>query len=173
MSDSNVVVAVYNAHTEAEKAIKELQEVGFDMKKLSIVGKDYHTEEHVVGFYNTGDRMKFWGKLGAFWGGLSGLLFGGLFLVPGIGHVMILGPLAGWIVGALESAAIAGGLSAIGGGLVSLGIPRNSVLQYETAIKAGKFLVIVHGTPEEAARARKVFRTAGAAALDLHQPAAA
>jgi hypothetical protein len=49
------------------------------MKKLCIVGKGYHTEEDVVDYYNTGDRMKKWGKLGAFWGGLWGLLFGSAF----------------------------------------------------------------------------------------------
>jgi hypothetical protein len=69
MAKSNAVVGVYNTHTEAEAAVKELQHAGFDMKKLSIVGKDYQTEEHVIGFYNAGDRMKFWGKQGAFWGG--------------------------------------------------------------------------------------------------------
>ena len=42
------------------------------MKMLSIVGKDYHTEEHVVGYYTTGDRMLYWGKPGAFWGGFWG-----------------------------------------------------------------------------------------------------
>jgi len=52
--------------------VKELQRSGFDMKKMSIVGKDYHTDEHVVGYYNTGDRMKYWGKLGAFWVGCGG-----------------------------------------------------------------------------------------------------
>ena len=56
------------------------------MKKLSIVGKDYHTEENVVGYYTTGDRMKYWGKLGAFWGGFWGMLFGSAFFwLPGIG----------------------------------------------------------------------------------------
>ena len=68
MSKKNVTVAICNTHTEAEQAVKELQKSGYDMKKLSIVGKDYHTEEDVVGYYNTGDRMKKWGKLGAFWG---------------------------------------------------------------------------------------------------------
>ena len=57
MSEKNAVVAVYNTHVEAEGAVKELQKSGFDMKKLSIVGKDYHTEEHVTGYYNAGDRM--------------------------------------------------------------------------------------------------------------------
>jgi len=79
MSDKNSVVAFFESHDRAEDAIRELQKSGFDMKKLSIVGKDYHTEEHVVGYYTTGDRMKYWGKLGAFWGGFWGLLFGSAF----------------------------------------------------------------------------------------------
>ena len=157
MAKKNVVVAVYKSHQEAEAAIKGLQQIGFNMKNLSIVGKDYHTEEHVLGFYNTGDRVKYWGKLGVFWGGLFGLLFGSaLFFVPGIGHVMVLGPVAAWIIGALENAVVVGGLSALGAGLFSIGIPKDSILQYETAVKADKFLVIAHGTAEEAEKARKV-----------------
>ena len=71
------------------------------MKKLSIVGKDYHTEEHVVGYYTTGNRMLYWGKIGAFWGGFWGLLFGaGFFWVPGIGQLLAAGPIVAWIVGA-------------------------------------------------------------------------
>jgi hypothetical protein len=46
------------------------------MPTLSLVGKDSHTVEHVIGYYNAGDRMQFWGKLGALWGGWWGLLFG-------------------------------------------------------------------------------------------------
>ena len=102
MQKMNTVVAVYGTHPQAEEALRAFQHTGFDMKKLSIVGKDYHTEEHVIGFYNAGDRMKFWGKRGAFWGTFWGMLFGSaLFLIPGVGHLMVLGPLAGWIVGAL------------------------------------------------------------------------
>ena len=84
------------------------------MKKLSIVGRDYHTDEHVVGYYNAGDRVMYWGTLGAFWGGLWGILFGSaFFLVPGIGPLLVAGPLAMWIVGALEGAIVVGGLSAL------------------------------------------------------------
>ena len=75
MSEQNAVVAIYASHVEAEAAVKELQRGGIDMHSLSIVGKDSHTDEHVVGYYNTGDRMKYWGKTGAFWGGFWGLLF--------------------------------------------------------------------------------------------------
>ena len=62
MSETNSVVAIYDSHSQAEEAVKKLQKSGIDMKKLSIVGKDYHTEEQVVGYYNTGDRMKAWGS---------------------------------------------------------------------------------------------------------------
>ena len=71
-SKTNSVVAVFDTHDQAEAAIKKLQKDGFDMKQLSIVGKDIHTEEHVVGYYNAGDRMLYWGKQGAYWGGFWG-----------------------------------------------------------------------------------------------------
>ena len=143
MPGTNAVVAIYDSHSQAEEAVKELQRSGIDMKKLSIVGRDYHTEEHVVGYYNTGDHMKYWGKLGAFWGGIWGMLFGAAFFaIPGIGPVLVAGPLVAWIVGALEGAVVVGGLGAVGAGLYSIGIPKDSVVKYESAIKSDKFLVL-------------------------------
>jgi hypothetical protein len=160
MTDTNAVIAVYDKHSAAEDAVKELQKSGFDMKKLSVVGKDYHTDEQVVGYYNAGDRMKYWGKWGAFWGGFWGLLFGAAFFwVPAIGPVLVGGPLAAWIVAALENAVVVGGLSAIGAGLYSIGIPKDSIVTYETAIKAGQYLVVAHGTSSEAAKARNILST--------------
>jgi len=87
MTDTNATIAVYNTHSAAENGVKELQKSGFDMKKLSVVGKDFHTDQQVIGYYNAGDRMKYWGKMGAFWGGLWGLLFGAAFFwVPAVAH---------------------------------------------------------------------------------------
>jgi hypothetical protein len=135
MPDTNAVVAIYNTHTEAEEAVRELQRSGFDMTQLSIVGKDYHTEDHVVGYYTTGDRMKAWGKMGA-----------------------------------LEGAVVVGGASALGAGLASMGIPRDSIVKYETAIKADKFLLLAHGTPEQVGRAKSILeRTSTAEAAAVHQ----
>ena len=160
MTDTNAVIAVYDTHAAADDAVKELQKGGFDMKKLSVVGKDYHTDEQVVGYYNAGERMKHWGKLGAFWGGLWGLLFGAAFFwVPGIGPVLVGGPLVAWIIAALEGAAVVGGLSAIGAGLYSLGIPKDSIVLYEAAVKAGNYVVVAHGTADEAAKARNILST--------------
>jgi hypothetical protein len=160
MTDTNAVIAVYQDHSAAEHAVKALQKSGFDLTKLSIVGKDYHTAEQVVGYYNAGDRMKYWGKQGAFWGGFWGLLFGAAFFwVPALGPVLVGGPLAALIVAGLEDAVVVGGLSAIGAGLFSLGIPKDSIVTYETAIKAGEYLVVAHGTSAEVAKARSILST--------------
>ena len=173
MNDPNNVVAVYNSHTEAEEAVAKLSAASFDITKISIIGKDYHTEEKVVGYYSTGDRMKSWGGLGAFWGGIWGLLFGaGFFLVPGIGPVLVAGPFLAALIGALESAVVVGGLSAVAAGLVSLGIPKESAVKYEAEIKADKFVLIVLGTAEELERARSILAGTSPISIEKHEVAA-
>jgi uncharacterized membrane protein len=169
MEIADTVIAVFADHQAAEDAVKKLTESGFEMKHLSVVGKGYHTDEKVVGFYNMGDRVKFWGTRGAFWGGLWGLFFGGLFLtIPVVGHVVVLGYLAATAFSAVEGAVLTGGLSALGATLYSIGIPKDSVLQYETAIKADDFLVMAHGTADEMARAKSILGTSNPSSLTLH-----
>jgi hypothetical protein len=147
-----------------------LAEAGIDIKHLSVVGKGYHTDEKVMGFYNAGDRIKFWGKRGAFWGGLWGWLFGALFMtIPFVGHVIVLGYLASLVLSAIEGAVVVGGLSALGATLYSTGIPKDTVVAYETAVKSDSFLVMAHGPAEEVTRAREVLRTFNPSRLDLHE----
>jgi hypothetical protein len=147
-SKENSVVAVYALHSGAENAVNQLKKSGFNIKKLAIVGQGYHTEDQVIGYYTTGDRMKHWGKMGAFWGGLWGMLVGSaVFLIPGVGPVMVAGSAVAWIVAALEGAVAVGGLSALGAGLFSIGIPKDRALKYESSVKAGKFVLIARGTP--------------------------
>ncbi len=157
MNSNHSVAAIYDTHVQAEHAIKELQKAGVDMKSLSIVGKDTHTDEHVVGYYTAGDRMKYWGGLGAFWGGFWGLLFGsGVFFIPAFGPILAAGPIVAWIIAGLEGAVVVGGVSAIGAGLVSLGIPKDSVLKYDVALKTDKYVLVVHGTPEQVEKAKDI-----------------
>jgi hypothetical protein len=163
------VVAVFTDHPAAEAAVKKLADSGFEMKHLSVVGKGYHTDEKVVGFYNTSDRVKFWGTRGAFWGGLWGLFFGGLFLtIPVVGHVVVVGYLAAIAVSAIETAVLTGGISAIGAALYSIGVPKDSVLQYETAIKADGFLVMAHGGSDEVARAKAILGSSNPSSLAVY-----
>ena len=169
MSATNSVVAVYDTHEQAEMAIMALQHSGVDMKSLSIAGKNTHTDEHVVGYYNTGDRMKYWGSIGAFWGGLWGLLFGSAaFAIPGLGPVVVAGPLVGWIVSGLEGALTVGGVSAIGAAIVSIGIPKDSVIKYDTALKTDKYLLIVHGSRNAVYSARLILGRTDCGACGVH-----
>jgi len=148
---------VFNTHVEAEAAIRLLSNSGFDMKKLSLVGKGYHSEEHPVGFYTVGDRIKSWGGIGAFWGAIWSLLFGpAVIFLPGFGLIAMAGPLVTILVGALEGAAIVGGVSALGAALTQIGVPKDQVIKYETALKADKFVLVAHGSAEELAKARSV-----------------
>jgi hypothetical protein len=157
MSKENAIIAVYETHGQAEATVKELERSGYDMKKLSILGKGYHMEEYPVGFYTTGDRMKSWGGTGAFWGGLWGLLFGAAFFwIPGIGPIAAAGPIVHLLAGAIEGAALVGGFSALGAALVGLGVPKKSVLKYEKELKAEKYILIAHGNTSEVEQAREI-----------------
>ena len=163
------IVAVFPDHIGAENAIKRLSEGGFDISQLSVVGKGYHLDEQVIGFYNQGDRIRFWGTRGAFWGGLWSLFFGGVFLaVPVVGPVMVLGYLAATAVAVLEGAVLVGGISAFAAALYGLGIPKNSVIQYEAAIATDSFLVMAHDTPDRIAHARALLADSGASSIDVH-----
>jgi uncharacterized membrane protein len=169
MSTQNSVVAIYHTHTDADRAVKELQRGGIDMHKLSIIGKGYHTDDQVVGYYNAGDRMKYWGKVGAFWGGFWGLLFGSaLFIIPGLGPILAAGPIVAWIVAGLEGAVEVGALGALGAGLYSIGIPKDSIVKYETALKTDQFLLIAHGTAAEVSKAKDIIESTHPSYCTLH-----
>jgi hypothetical protein len=169
MPATNSVVAIYDTHEQTEMAIKELQSAGVDMKSLSIAGRNTHTDEHIIGYYNAGDRMKYWGKVGAFWGGFWGLLFGSAaFAIPGLGPILVAGPLVSWIISGLEGAVVVGGVSALGAGLVSIGIPKDSVLKYEVSLKTDKYLLIVHGTRDAVYNAQLILGGSGRGETCLH-----
>lgn len=168
-NNEDIAVALYEQHSQAENAVKALQRAGFDMKKISIIGKDYETEEHILGFLNAGDRAKIFGKYGAFWGGLMGILFGSaLMFIPVLGHIVVLGPLAAMLFGGLQGAAVVGGLSALAGALMSIGIPKDSVLRYETALRANKFMLMVHGDNRDISRAQEVLKSSGMSSFEHH-----
>ena len=85
------------------------------------------------------------------------MFFGGLFLtIPVVGHVIVLGYLPSMAIYGIGNAILVGGLSALGAALYGIGIPKDSVIQYETAVKADCFLVMAHGRADEIARAKAI-----------------
>ena len=157
MSNPDTAFFVFDTHDAAEAAIRSLGQAGFDLKKLSLVGKGYHSEEHPVGFYTAGDRIKAWGGTGACWGGIWGLLLApAVFILPGVGVVGLAGPFVATLIGALEGAVVVGGLSAIGAALTQIGVPKDQVIKFEAALKVDKYLLVVHGSAQDQDRARSV-----------------
>lgn len=157
MEKDDPPVYVFDTHLEAEEAIHALRRADFDVTKLSLIGKGYHSEEHPVGFYTIGDKIRSWGGVGAFWGGIWGLLLApAVFFLPGLGLVAMAGPVGVALVAALEGAVVLGGISALGAALTQIGVPKDQVIKYETAIKVDKYVLLVHGTAEDEVKARGV-----------------
>ena len=88
--------------------------------------------------------------------------------IPVVGHVVVLGYLATIAIAGIENAIVVGGLSALGAELYSIGIPKDSIIQYETVVKSDSFLVMAHGTAEEMARAKTILGAAQASRVDVH-----
>jgi hypothetical protein len=153
----------------AETTVKKLAADGIEIKNLIVVGKGYQTDEK-----GRRHRIKFWGTRGVFWGDLWGLFFGGMFLtIPVVGHVIVLGYLASMAIYGIGNAIVVGGLSALGAAFYGIGVPRDSVIQYETAIKADSLLVMAHGPVEKVAPAKAILGTLKPSRLDVHTGAKA
>jgi hypothetical protein len=157
LSSENAIARVYDRPDEAESVVTSLQAAGFDMRKVSVVGKEDLGSRQVFGYYREGGRIKVWGKSEKFWGPLLETLDGwAFFSVPGIGPVVVAGPLAGWMVATLSNAVIFGGLTALGTGLYSIGISQDEVLRCEGSLREGRYLVLVHGTVSEVRAAKEI-----------------
>jgi hypothetical protein len=162
MRNENAVVAVYGSPTEIAAAVRGLRSAGFDTAKLSTVAMDKRQEWRVVGYYLNGNHPRYWGEPGKsydeIWAVLNGWAF---FYIPGIGPVLVAGPLAGWIVTALNNAPFLANMSAIGMGIYNLGISRDYVTRYEDALRAGKQLLLVHGSVREVTWAKEIIHEPG------------
>jgi hypothetical protein len=154
----NTVINIYRSHSTAEAAVEELQKANYDVTNLAIVSREY-----LDGYRAGGEGMKFWTWRGILWGGLAGLLVSvGLLWVPGVRPLLVGVPFLNVILCVIQGAVVGGGLSALVAGLIPratlfvLGIPSANLLKYETVLQAGKCLLIIHGTEEAAAEARKM-----------------
>jgi hypothetical protein len=161
----STVVGVFESLDEASQAVERLTGAGFPADRISIVGQGLQSEIRLHGFVTAGDMAKTGAGIGAVFGGLFGLLAGVAFLaVPGFGPLIILGPLAAGVVGAAEGAAGTALVGAILGAFMS----RQRIPKITEHLRAGRYLVLVHGGAEEAARAQEILRNAGSIEVSQH-----
>jgi hypothetical protein len=163
------VVAIYKSHAEAGQAVHDLNRLGFDIRRLSIVGPHYHPEEVTDEAAHPGECIKYWGRHGGVWTGMWGLMIGSTLLwIPGLGPMRIAGPLVTWIIAAMEGAILIGGLSAVASGLFGLGIPKEHAVQYESALREGHYLLIAHGPVSETLKAWTTIQNTHPDLIDEH-----
>jgi hypothetical protein len=172
MSEINSTVGEYESHDAAVEAVKRLNKGGYPMNKVSIIGKELERIEDIKGYYTCTDAAKTGAGIASFWGALFGILVGvGFIVVPGIGGVFVAGSLAATLLGGIEGAALGALGGSIFGGLLGLGVGRDKMLKYQESLKAGKYLVIAHGTKVEAKRAHEILTGAPVGSVTVNASA--
>jgi len=173
VSHESSVIGVYKHVDEAEAAVQKLGESGFPIDHVSIIAKDLGTEKKVHGFVTSCDVGKSAAKTGAWVGGIFGLLVGAAFFwVPGVGPLIVAGSLTAALAGGLEGAVAGAAVTGFLGWLAGLGISKEHILKYQETVKAGKYLVIAHGTTDLVAKAKKILEGTTPAELNVHGQAA-
>ena len=149
MPEKNTCIMSYTSTREAGKAVRKLQEKQFDMTAVSVVGNGSHHEENVVGIYSSEGNRCFRGSRADFWEYLRQLLNGELFLsVPGRDSIVAAGSIVQLLAEEHDCIDIHG-FSVLGAALFTMGVPVESIKQYEAAIKSGKVLLIVNAERNE------------------------
>jgi hypothetical protein len=167
------VIGIYNTMDQAEKAIQRLDQGGLPIRQVSIVAKNLASEKKITGFVSTGDVAKTTAGVGAWTGGVFGLLIGAAFLwVPGVGPMIIAGPLAAALLGGLEAAAAGGVTGGLLGALIGWGVSRQHILKYEECVSAGKYLLIYHGSDDDVNKANDILKKTAPSDLHVHEDAA-
>lgn len=164
---------LYYSRDEAEAAVRELKDTGYDMDRVSVIAKDAdrvagHTATEEIG--NKADEGAATGALtGGALGGITGLLVGlGTLAIPGIGPILLAGAEATAIATTIAGAgigAVAGGLV---GALIGLGIPEEKAKIYSDRVQGGSYLVMAVGTPGEINRAATIMRRHGVEEFDIY-----
>ncbi|HWI54468.1 MAG TPA: hypothetical protein VNT57_02140 [Desulfobacteria bacterium] len=159
---SKTVIGVFSSHDQAEKAVSELRNRGFD-KEISILAK--HDQKNPDADENSvmfgGDSITDGATTGGVIGGIAGLAIGaGALAIPGVGPLIAAGPIAG-----LLSGAASGGIA---GGLVDWGIPEERSKYYEGQVKGGNIVATVQSSNDKIDMAADILRQNGARDVETH-----
>jgi hypothetical protein len=162
----NTVIGIFTDKQQAEGAINNLELKGYDPKDISVIVKDTVPAGYSGSKGGSiAEGAASGAAAGGVLGGLAGLLIGlGAITIPGVGALLVAGPIAGALglsgaAAALISGAttglVAGGLL---GGLVSLGIPDEEARVYEQRIREGAVLLAVPvNRPAELSDVQNIF----------------
>src|SRR5271170_4485719 len=146
MSGENAAVfGTFTSTASMEVAVDRLTAAGFSSGDVSILMSD--KEGLKVG-------------VGGVVGGTLGLLAGiGALAIPGVGPLIVAGP----IIASLAGLGVGGAVGGLVGALVGMGIPEYEAKRYEGRGKDGGVLLSVHcDTSDEVSRAKELLKATGA-----------
>jgi hypothetical protein len=159
---STHVVGVYESLDDARQAVDRLLREGIPVEDISIVA-NLANEDRIHGFVSVGEAAKEGAERGAVVGGLFGLLAGtAFFIVPGVGPLVVVGPLASALIGAGEGALTGGIFGAILGKIME----RKHIPKYEQHLKDRKYLVVVRSDPRTLERTQEAVRSTAATEVE-------
>lgn len=174
MNERNSLVAVYTDHVDVVQALNDLQSAGFDMTRISVVAKTSHLKNDILGCYKPHDHTEERTKGGEAWHNFKGFFSGAAFFTaPGVGQILMAGPLATAFVASLEGVEIIEGMRTFGASLSSLGIPKHGIRHYQSELSEDRLLLIAHGTADELVHAKDVLHRTRPDEVAIHLGAAA
>jgi hypothetical protein len=169
MSQESSVIGVYANIDQADEAVQKLGQGGFPIQHVSVIAQNLGSERKVHGFVTSCDVAKSSARTGAWVGGIFGALVGAAFIwVPGVGPMIVAGSLAAALLGGVQGAVAGAAGAGVLGWLASLGISKQHIVKYEESIRAGKVLVIAHGTPDEIKKAQTILGDTAPTELTAH-----
>jgi len=149
MPKKNTCILSYSSTKDVRQAIDDLLAHGFDLDKVSIVGNEYNRGVHAIGFYLKGGVMHFQGGQSVFWNDMWQQFNDKLFFVmPDQSVLLATGCIVRLLVKERSDIDIHG-FSVLGTALFSMGVPNDSINQYEADIEVGKILLIVNAGRDE------------------------
>jgi hypothetical protein len=178
--NQNIVSAVFDSHSEAETAVRELREAGVSDSAFSVIAK---RQEGGGGDYGDADTHEVKEKgegliKGALGGAGVGALLGiAALAIPGVGPLAAAGAIAASAVP--EAAAIGAGAGALFGGLTGLltkhGVSEEDAKYYEGRINEGGVFVSVDTSEAgiDRDRAQDILYSAGGHSASRSRAAAA
>ena len=162
-------VAVYDNPEKAKEAIHHLLDAGVGKRSISLVSRSNEDEAEKVEIEKVDSDVKLWGSQGALWGGLIGALMGGaLFIVPGFGPIVGVGPVTAALAGMLGGAMTGGAILGLADALIEWGMGEIEAKRYEELVEKGKVLVIVHGDEAAVSQAETLLKETGAEKVEVH-----
>ncbi|GGO01478.1 general stress protein [Saccharibacillus kuerlensis] len=155
------ISATFERQEMAVKAIRDLQDAGYNRDDISVVAKETQESEEIRN--ETGTKAPEGMTTGALTGGALGGAAGviaslGALAIPGIGPLLAAGPIAAGLAGATVGAGV-GGLT---GGLIGLGIPEKEAKYYDERVQNGDVLVMVDADEAMRSQIYEIFERNGA-----------